>query len=75
MVSEATLKVITDISTIQAPVDAAQDALNALISFKRSPDFTRTEIENLGVDVGPLNVELAKMKTSIGTAAAAYATV
>jgi hypothetical protein len=74
VVSEAALKNVEEIAKAQAPVDAAQDALNSLISSKRSFDMTKTELRNLGVDTTALDTELTKMKDSIGKAAATYAT-
>lgn len=55
-------------------MDAAQDALNSLISSKRTFDMTKTEIKNLGIDATALETELAKLNDTIGKAAATYVT-
>ena len=73
VVSEEALKNVESIAAAQAPVDAAQDALNSLISSKRSLDMTKTEIKNLGVDAAPLDNELKTLNDQIGKAAATYA--
>jgi hypothetical protein len=73
VVTEEALKNVEDISKAQAPVDAAQDALNSLISSKRSLDMTKTEIHTLGVDTASLDTELTKLNDAIGKAAGAYA--
>lgn len=72
IVSDTALKNVEDIAKAQAPVDAAQDALNSLISSKRSFDMTKTEIKNLGVDATALDTELVKLNDAIAKAAATY---
>ncbi|KAH0280602.1 hypothetical protein KCU91_g915, partial [Aureobasidium melanogenum] len=73
VVSEAALKNVEAIAQAQAPVDAAQDALNSLISSKRSLEMTKTELRNLNIDIVPVDVELKKLDADIGKAAAGFA--
>jgi hypothetical protein len=73
VVSEEALRNVEEISKAQAPVDAAQDALNSLIASKRSLDMTKTELRNLGVNTASLDAELAKLNDAIGQAAKEYA--
>jgi hypothetical protein len=73
VVSQAALQNVEQISKLQAPVDAAQDALNSLISVKRSLDMTKTELRNLGAATDTLETELKKLDVELGKAAATYA--
>lgn len=56
----------------QAPADAAQEHLNALIASRRSLDMTKTELQNLGVPVTDLVTEITALNTEIETAAKDY---
>lgn len=73
VVNNAALKNVEDISKLQGPVDAAQDALNSMISSKRSLQMTRTELKNLGIDTGTLDTEIDKLNEAVAQSAAKYA--
>jgi hypothetical protein len=73
VVNEAALLNVEAISKLQSPVDAAQDALNSLISSKRSLTMTKTELKNLGVGTDDLDTELQKLNQAVEKAAGDYA--
>ncbi|ENH62264.1 hypothetical protein FOC1_g10015232 [Fusarium oxysporum f. sp. cubense race 1] len=68
------LKSVEAIAELQAPVDAAQDALNSLISSKRSLTMTKTELKHLDAGTDALDEELKKLNVAVEAAAGAYAT-
>lgn len=72
VVSVQAIEIVEGISIAQAPADAAQEDLNALLASRRSLDMTKTELGNLGIDVGDLTAAIAELNTSIGKAAADY---
>ncbi|KAL2213091.1 hypothetical protein CC79DRAFT_1391071 [Sarocladium strictum] len=72
VVDDSALENVQKIAELQAPVDAANDNLNSLLSSKRSLEMTKTELRNLGVPTDSLDQELAKLNKSIGDASAAY---
>jgi len=72
IVSNDALKLVEQISAIQAPVDAAQEQLNTLLSAKRSLDMTRTELLNLGIKTDKVNASIESLDSKIGNAAADY---
>ena len=72
VVNEEALKTVEDISKLQVPVDAAHDALNSLISSKRSLAIIKTELKNLGVETGNSDAELKKLNEAVEKAAATY---
>ncbi|KAF4494016.1 hypothetical protein FAGAP_9851 [Fusarium agapanthi] len=74
VVNQDALRSVEAIAELQAPVDAAQDALNSLISSKRSLTMTKTELKNLGVGTDSLDEELKKLNIAVEAAAGAYAT-
>jgi hypothetical protein len=74
VVNEEALKTVEEISKLQAPVDAAHDALNSLISSKRGLTMTKTELRNLGVGTEALDAELKKLNEAVEKAAGTYAT-
>jgi hypothetical protein len=63
LVSQAKLDNLTQISSIQAPIDAAEDTMNSYISMKRSIDMTIQELINMNIDT----TELIKNSNGIGT--------
>ncbi|KAF9773363.1 hypothetical protein IL306_008848 [Fusarium sp. DS 682] len=73
VVTDSALKTVEAIAQAQAPVDAAQDALNSHISSKRSLTMTKTELKNLGVGTEALDAELEKLNAAVDKAAADYA--
>ena len=73
VVNDKALDNVIAISKLQGPVDAAHDALNSLISSKRSLTMTRTELRNLGVKTDTLDEELKKLNDALEKAAITYA--
>ncbi|CAP62307.1 uncharacterized protein PODANS_0_20 [Podospora anserina S mat+] len=73
VVSEEALANVEAISKLQAPVDAAHDALNSLISSKRGLTMTKTELRNLGIKTDALDEELKKLNDAVEKAAVTYA--
>ncbi|RPE08662.1 hypothetical protein EGT74_16620 [Chitinophaga lutea] len=73
LVNQAALDNLVAVSAIQAPIDAAEDNLNALIALKRSIDMTIQELINMGIDTTDLVKESAEAGKSIQTAAVDYA--
>ena len=73
LVSQEKLDNLIQISTLQAPADAAEDELNSLIAMKRSMDMTIQELINMGVDPGDVIKESEAVGQSIAAAASAYA--
>ncbi|KAG6994927.1 hypothetical protein NW761_013439 [Fusarium oxysporum] len=74
VVNQDALKSVEAIAELQAPVDAAQDALNSLISSKRSLTMTKTELKHLGAGTDALDEELKRLNVAVEAAAGAYAT-
>lgn len=75
VVHPETMKVLLEIAQAQAPIDAAQDELNSLISMKRSLDMTTQELLNMQVDTSSLQKEVATVGQQIAKAAGDYAKV
>ncbi|KAL9123824.1 MAG: hypothetical protein Q9217_006785 [Psora testacea] len=73
VVSKEALGAVEEISKAQAPVDAAQEDLNALLAARRSLDMTKTELANLNIDTKPVADALKKLNASITTSATNYA--
>ncbi|KAI4178801.1 MAG: hypothetical protein L6R41_008202 [Letrouitia leprolyta] len=74
IVSDKALDIVEKISEAQAPVDAAQEDLNAMLASRRSLDMTRTELANLRIPTDALDKALKQVDTDIGGAAATLAT-
>ncbi|KAI9150024.1 hypothetical protein HJFPF1_09776 [Paramyrothecium foliicola] len=74
VVSDVALDIVKAIAQAQAPVDAAKDNLNSLLSSKRSLAMTKTELKNLGVNSDDLDRELKNLERVVEDAAGAYAT-
>ena len=64
---------ILQIAKLQAPADAAEANLNALITLKRSVDMTINEVMNMGLDVTDLITETQTVGDQIKDAAKDYA--
>ncbi|KAF5676584.1 hypothetical protein FHETE_2080 [Fusarium heterosporum] len=73
VVSEEALDNMSEIAALQATVDAAQDALNSLISSKRSLIMTKAELQNLGTPTDQLDKELDEVNAAVEKAAGDYA--
>ena len=57
----------------QAPVDAAQDHLNALLASRRSLDMTLVELQNLGgIEIKPIEEAKTDLNKELALAAADY---
>ena len=54
VVPMATLKKLEEISALQAPIDAAQDQLNAALMTKRSLDMSTSEIADMSIETASL---------------------
>ncbi len=70
------ITILEEVSALQAPIDADQDALNILIETKRSLDQTLQEMINMGAsskDLEPLQKSIEKAKTDMAKSAAKYA--
>jgi hypothetical protein len=72
IVSSDALKLVEQISALQAPVDAAQEHLNSLLSAKRSLQMTRTELINIGVRTDKVNKSIEALDGKIEEAASDY---
>ncbi len=64
---------IEQISQQEAPVNAAEDELNSLISLKRSIDMTTQEMVDMGIDVQKLQQESQKVGQDIEKSAINFA--
>lgn len=73
IVDPAKLDQLTRISQRQAPIDAAENNLNTLISLKRSIDTTIRELANMSVDTRELSEKSNELNAEIAAAAADYA--
>lgn len=73
VVHPETMKNLLDIAAAQAPVEAAQDELNSLITMKRSLDMTTQELLNMNVDTAQLQSEIASVNQEISKSADSYA--
>jgi hypothetical protein len=71
VVDENLLRAVLEISSAGAPVDAAQEELNALLLAKRSLDMTIAELTGMGID--PVNV--IRASSEVGRKVADAATV
>lgn len=73
IVSLEKLDNIEQISSAQAPADAAEDEMNSLISLKRSIDMTIQEMINMKIDTSDLITESEQVGKDLQAAAVAYA--
>ena len=69
IVSQAKLDNLVAISEAQAPADAAEDALNSLITLKRSLDMTIQELIEMNVDASEVIKESQDVGKQIADAA------
>ena len=65
-----TLEILEQIAAKQAPIDAAEEALNSAIMNVRSLNMTRNEVANLGVDTSGLDDSEQAAKADVSKAAA-----
>ena len=73
IIDPAKLDQLMRISQRQAPIDAAENNLNSLISLKHSIDTTIKELSNMSVDTSKLSEKSSEINKEISEAALAYA--
>lgn len=73
VINMESLKIVEQISAAQAPVDAAQENLNALLASRRSLDMTKTELGNLGVNTKVIDEAVKDLNKDLASTAADYA--
>ncbi|MEJ7687614.1 MAG: hypothetical protein WKG52_11815 [Variovorax sp.] len=73
IVDPAAFTTLTQISELNAEIDAAQDNLNAFISMKRSIDMTMYELVDMEVDPSAIKAKSDEIKKEVSAAAASYA--
>ncbi|OHX63973.1 hypothetical protein [Flammeovirga pacifica] len=73
IVNQEKLENLTQISKLQAPVDAAEDELNSFISMKRSIDMTIQEMIEMNIDSEDLIKESQQVGQKIQQAAIKFA--
>ncbi|KAG8527224.1 uncharacterized protein KY384_008654 [Bacidia gigantensis] len=73
VVSLPALKLVDEISKAQAPIDAAEETLNALLTSKRSFDMTKTELTNLKIEAKDLDAAVEDLKKQIDAAGVDFA--
>lgn len=73
IVSEEALTNLTALAAAQAPIDAAQDTLNSLISVRRSLDMTVQELMNLNIPTEDVLKEINILNKDIEEAGKGYA--
>lgn len=69
IVPQNTLNTLLNIAQAQAPVDAAQDALNRAIMTVRSLDMTMSEMVNMGIDASKVTKSLTQAKENVQSSA------
>ncbi len=75
IVDPAAFSTLTDISELDAAIDAAQDTLNSFIAMKRSIDMTIHELIDMEVDPRAIKEKSEEIKKEISKAAADYAAI
>ncbi len=73
IVDPAKLDQLNRIAARQAPIDAAENNLNSLITLKRSIDTTIKELANMSIDTGELSKQSSEINKEIVEAATEYA--
>lgn len=73
IVDPAKLDQLNQIAAKQAPIDAAEDNMNSLITLKRSIDTTIRELANMNIDTSELQQRSSEVNEEIVTAAKEYA--
>jgi len=73
LVNQEALNDLVAISTIQAPIDAAEDLMNSYISMKRSIDMTIQELIDMDIDTTDLIKESIVVGKSVKDSAVAFA--
>lgn len=75
IVKPAAVKELLQMSSLLAPVDAAQETLNSYIALKRSLQMTVDELANMNIMPGELIEEIQQVDADLQKAAVDYATV
>lgn len=73
IVDPAKLEQLNRIAEKQAPIDAAENNLNSLITLKRSIDTTIKELANMSIDTRELSKQSGEINKEIISAATEYA--
>ncbi len=73
IIDPARLDRLNKIAQRQAPIDAAENNLNSLITLKRSIDTTIRELANMSIDTRDLSKQSEEIKKDIVKAATEYA--
>lgn len=73
IIDPARLDRLNKIAERQAPIDAAENTLNSLITLKRSIDTTIRELANMSIDTRDLSKQSEEIKKDIVKAANEYA--
>lgn len=73
LVTQDKLNVLEQIAAKQAPADAAEDALNNLITLRRSFDMTMQELMDMDVDASDLAQQRDDVNKQLKAAAVTYA--
>ncbi len=73
IIDPARLDRLNKIAQRQAPIDAAENNLNSLITLKRSIDTTIRELANMSIDTKDLSKQSEEIKKDIIKAATEYA--
>ncbi len=74
IVHPAAMETLLAMSALQAPVDAAQDALNSFIALKRGLEMTASELVNMNIDPKNLVARMPEVNADLEKAAVNYAT-
>lgn len=74
IVDPAKLDQLNRIAEKQAPIDAAENEMNSLITLRRSIESTARELANMGISTIELNKKSKEIGDSIRAAAIGYAT-
>ncbi len=69
------LKVLNEISSLQSPIDAAQEELDSAILLRRSLDMTAQELINLNIDPAEVQKSIEGVNEEINKSAQGYASI
>ncbi len=75
IVDPSKIAILERISAEQAPIDAAENEMNSLISLKRSLDSTSQELSEMGIDTEELDNESRHVAEDIKKSAVEYAKI
>ncbi|VUC34818.1 unnamed protein product [Clonostachys rosea] len=72
VLSNAALQLVNDISQAEAPVNAAREELDSLVSSRKNLDKTKSELINLGIDTSLIDEEINNINSNIASVANDY---